>query len=392
MKNKTLLFLISFLQILLLSGCMRNTELDQLAFFSGVGIDFDDEKKYELTLQLILHRELKIQAQTGNLPSQNVIVYGNTFSGAINNFVLQAGRRGVYSHCKTLVMGDDFAKDGISEFLDILQRSYEIRDNTLLFISKGKARQILDAETTTLETIQSFNLSDMLEQYALTGKTYPVDIHQYLLQSSEGTGSTFIPYVETLSGESLESSTSSSSKTTNALQLNGMAILKDQKLVGLFDDNETVGLLFIRGSLKNAIINVAYPTSTEIVDVRLHKSKRKLTPIFENGQLASMHLKVEAYGQVLASQHNIDGSNPEVINILNDETAKKIEEIIRLSLKKGQQLNADIFEFSTMVYRADPHYWKDIESSWDQVFSSLQMDIEVKVEIERTGLVNKAIQ
>ncbi|MBC7961048.1 MAG: Ger(x)C family spore germination protein [Vallitaleaceae bacterium] len=386
MKTKVVVALL--LWIFMTTGCIRKTELDELAFFSGVGIDQLETGKIQLTLQVILHRELKVQAQSGNLPSNNIILEGDSIPDANSNFSLQSGRRGIWSHARAIIIGEGLAKSGIGDILDYMQRDYEILGRTYLVVSKGDARTILDAETTNLETIQSFNISDMVEQYKSNGKTFPINLNDYLLRAAQDTGINFLPGIKQLEGKSKIQS----GKDMNALQMSEIAILKDNKLIGWFDESETTGLLFIHNKLSSTVLNFEYPDNTEKAYVTIQHSKCKMTPQYENGQLKKVTITVKAAGILTQGNRLIDPSKPSVLEEVGEKAAAAIEEKIHKAIEKGQLLNADVFDISTKVHRTNPKLWADIKPSWSEVFGALDFDIKAEVTIQRSGLVTKSIQ
>lgn len=387
MKNKACI--VVFICIILTTGCIRKTELDELAFFSGVGIDQLEDGTTQLILQVILHRELKVQASSGNLPSNNVVAEGTCVSDADSNFSLQSGRRGLWSHTRAIVIGETLATSGIEDLLDFIARDYEIQGRTYLLVAKGKARTILDAETTNLETIQSFNISDMLEQYKSNGKTFPIDINEYLLRASEDVGTNFLPGIKQLVGDK---KTEISGKSTNALELDETAIFKDNKLIGWFDETETTGLLFIHGKLVSTNIKFEYPEKKHLVYITLQKSKSNVTPIYEKNELKKIMINVKAKGTIVQSNPLVDASKPSTLDELGKEAATAIEDTIRKSIEKGQKLRTDVFDFASVVHRSNPKLYEGIKSSWDEIFSALEVEIKVDVTVERSGLVTKSLK
>ena len=53
------------------------------------------------------------------------------------------------------------------------------------------------------------------------------------------------------------------------------------------------------------------------------------------------------------------------------------------------KLHADIVDFSKEFYRKYPKQWKVVENHWDEVFSEVEVNINVKAHIRREGYINK---
>lgn len=388
MKNKYILILLIILQIFLLSGCWSKKELDEISILSGVGIDANGEDKLRLTMQVILHREMKIESQTGKRgeekPTQNVIVEGNSLIDANRNFVLQSGRRGYWSHISVLVIGEELAKKGITQILDILERDQEIRRRTYLLVAKGDAKGILNAETVDLEVIQAYNISDMVKLSGSNGKNVMVDLHRYFLMSSKKNNSTFITGITTIQNNQ-------SSNSSNNLELKDTGIFKKNKLVGWFDNVETRGLLWILGEIKSCIIEIEYPKEKgPSLFIENLRAGSKIKPVFKNNAIEKIIVDISSEGKVAESHEEVDLTKGDTIKKLEEVAASAIKEEIDKSIKKGKELNVDIFGFGEVIYRKNPKLWKEIEEYWEDIFLSVPVEVNVDMTIRRTGLISKS--
>jgi len=64
-----------------------------------------------------------------------------------------------------------------------------------------------------------------------------------------------------------------------------------------------------------------------------------------------------------------------------------------MALKKTQQeYSSDIFGFGVEVHKYHPQYWKKVKKNWDDIFSTLPVELQVDAKIRRTGLVNNPIK
>ncbi|GMQ56359.1 Ger(x)C family spore germination protein [Vallitalea sediminicola] len=385
MRNKMILILCIILQVSLLSGCWSKRELDDITILSGIGVDNLDDNKLLLTMQVILHREMKIESQSGKRgaerPTQNVEVIGNSLIDANRNFLLQTGRRGYWSHISVIVIGEEFAKKGISSILDVLERDNEIRQRTLILVAKGNAKDILMAETIDLEVIQAYNIKDMLKNSHDVGKSVKVDLRNYFLMSSEKNNSSFIPGINTIQ----------TTENTSNLELNDTGIFKEDKLVGWFNETETRGLLWVLDEINGCMTEFNYPDEKyDPVIIEVLRSRTRAEPVIVNNVLEKMVLNVSAQGKIAQSNEYVDITKGEGINEIEKHTESVIKNKMEECIKKGKEFNVDIFEFGEAVYKKNPKLWKVIEEYWEDVFVSIPVEINVDMEIKRTGLISKS--
>jgi spore germination protein KC len=64
---------------------------------------------------------------------------------------------------------------------------------------------------------------------------------------------------------------------------------------------------------------------------------------------------------------------------------------IEMSIKKNQHLKSDIFGFGNAFYRLKYQKWQEMKDDWEDIFTSLPVEVNIKANIERTGLINKGV-
>ncbi len=385
---KKLMKLIALFVIISLTGCWDKKELDEIAILSGVGIDQTEDEKLSLTMQVVLHRDMKIQAQSGlrgeDRPTQNIIVEGDSLIDANRNFSLQSGRKGFWSHVGTFVIGEELAKAGIGDIIDVLERDHEIRRRTYLLVTRSKARDIMDANVINLEAIQSYNFNDMVETYRTNAKTISIDLQKYITMMSEKNASAFMTGINFINDPE---------KTTkcNALELRDTGIFKNHKLIGWFDVMQTRGLLWTRGEVEECIVKVEYPYAESCVFIEIYRAGSKIKPVIEDNKIKIV-VELSAQGKVAQSNPKTDLTKAETIEKLNEASAKTIKEEALKAIKKGQELRADVFGFGDSVYRKYPETWESIKDNWDDVFRTITIEVNTKVTLKRTGLITNCLK
>lgn len=385
MKCKFLFLFIVCSVIMILSSCSHTIQLDDLAIFSGVAFDKGTDKKFAGTIQFILHRQLKVQSQgSSEAVTSNVLVDGDNLMDISSDFTLQSGREGVWSHAKVIIISEELARSGIAEIISILEKDHEVRGRTYLCISKGKAGDILSVESTKLELIQAYNISDMIELNIRNGKVIPVDILRYGVTTSSNNDNAFI------TGISLIPEEKTTSKAKSRLQLDGTAILKKDYLVGWFDETETRGLLWTLGEIKSCIEDVEYPQKGDPMAIEINSESTKIIPVFENQTIKKIKIQVECTGSIGQSNPNVQIMDLGEFEKIEEIVEEQIEMEILQSIKKAKEYQTDVFGFNEAVNNKEPEIYKSLKENWDEVFSSLKVEIDINLTLRTTGLTKES--
>ncbi|MCI1068295.1 hypothetical protein MOQ17_20625, partial [Stenotrophomonas maltophilia] len=73
---------------------------------------------------------------------------GVNIADAMSKVQARLPRRIFWGHCKVYLFGEEAAKEGISDHIDFLVRHPEPRNRAFLYVSKGKAEEMLALSST----------------------------------------------------------------------------------------------------------------------------------------------------------------------------------------------------------------------------------------------------
>lgn len=69
-------------------------------------------------------------------------------------------------------------------------------------------------------------------------------------------------------------------------------------------------------------------------------------------------------------------------NIFVKEVTSQIKQVFEVTQKHG----ADVFGFGEKLSKSNPTYWKEHKNNWNQLFSNAALSINVKANIDNTGM------
>lgn len=379
-KRRILIKLILCTLILInLTACWNARELKDLPIVVGMGIDKAPSADHVLlTAQIIKPQELKGNSQSGSSGSSNAYVNiknsGETVFRAIREFTHETSGRLYISHNQAIIIGRDIAYDGVQKYLDFFMRASETRPTTLILISDTTASDILDVQP-ELTRMPAINISKISKAQALQSQSKEIMMQEFVNCLLSKTTSAIAPLIHV-----------SENNGKKSLRIEGMVIFKEDKLVGQLNEIETRGMLWVTGDVKSGVIDIPYEDGK--VSLEIKNATSKITPIIKNNQV-SIQIKIKEEGTLVAQTTKKNLATLSAFENLKKRQNKAIEEEILASFKKAQELNTDYFGLGEEVHKKYKKEWKDIESDWDDIFSSIDVDIQVESNIQATGLITK---
>ncbi len=174
--KKALLLNIFIIITLILSGCWNSMELNTIGIALVLGLDIEDGKVV-LTAEVINPIPAK---EKSSIERDYIVRYvqgvGNNIFEAFRDITLKFDRRIFISHNKVIILGEEFAKKGLIDEIDLLSRDNEQRETAYLFVAKGaKAYEVMGINN-GLEEIPANYLLKLIENYKLNPKSMNIDV------------------------------------------------------------------------------------------------------------------------------------------------------------------------------------------------------------------------
>ncbi len=377
--------LILVVSLLCLSGCFNYRELNDLAIMTAVAIDRTDDG-FELTLQVV---NPKKQQDSSNASQPDFIVYttkGESLQKAFREVVNTAPKRLYAAHLQLLVLSEEVATNYIDEIVDFFFREPEVRDEFQVMVAKGeKAKDKLTIMTplTTLSSMDIFNTLDSNKKYlgSVTSITFNDFMHAYLDPNTE----IVLPVLEVIgnseegnSQENLETSTSLAN-----LKLSSMAIFKDNKLVEILDENDSINLNMLLGELNETIVQyecgddeyAAFEIISLNSELEVDPDKNKAT------------FSIAGHASVNEVQCPLNLREIDVGNEMRDNLNKSMKESLLKTINLiRDDYNTDVFGIRDSFYKYYPNDYKEYADKWyDLFFPNLDIDVDVNIKLYEKG-------
>jgi spore germination protein KC len=381
MKTRTTLrsLLIIMMCLCFLSGCWNYKEVDELAIVGGAAIDKTEDGRYEMTVETIegggsRDTMMKSKVLTG---------LGKTLFDAARNLITISGKRLYWSHTQIIILSQETAREGVMKVIDWYSRDAETREDVTLLVSReATAKEILMADPAT-EQVVSITLGHEIDNNNSIGTAPIIDIMHFDIESQLNVLSSALPVIGL---------TQVADK--RVAQIIGSAIIKDDKLVGFLDGEETKYLNFIKDEIKKGIfvIEVDDNGNKVLVSLEMFMNKTNVKPIVsETGITMSIVTDTSAaIGEINGAKINLDEAHIKAIEKTAERTLEsRICEVIK---KVREEYGADIFGFASTLYGDDPKTFEQVKPKWEEYFKSLDIDVHAKFHIKNTATISKYVE
>lgn len=398
MIRKFLCCMLCIIFTFLLSGCWSYIGLDEISMVSGLAVDKDNQSNhFKLSIEIF---DLSASTKEKGPKTKIIETKGITIFDAVRNAKKKLSNKLYFGHAKIIVLSEDIAKkEDLINLVDLFIRDKETRENVYVVISQEKTA----SDILKVQGIDQSNISQALNNIVsndskVTSSTAPLELYGiYNILNYPGISATLPAFHNVESEEekkneqqdkvkSQEKDQEQSEENKNC-ELNGTAVFKNQRLVGYLSPEESKYFLFITDGIKGGVLPISSTGNTDIdSSLEIFHNKTNLSYEKKNGKLI---IKVKIKTKVVL------GEVMEMSIELNEEDIKKMEKQSSELLKKQMQnlikkvqkeYNSDIFGFGNMIYRKNPKLWAQLSDQWDNIFPTLEVEVEPKVEIINTAL------
>lgn len=344
-------------------------------FVQAVGVDQKDEG-YTVAVQAFDPSQGGGGEEGANVSTTFIEAEGETVLSSFNNMTRQVGRRPFYAQNRVVILGEDLSQSGILSVMDVFSRSKDSRPMIDIFVARGQA---VEAVSNTME--DSVNPAEKMQLLVEGGqsngampRTQILDVQKALLD----------PYTDLLlPAVRLEEPKEKGGSQT--MVMDSTALFQDDKLVDYLDMEETRGVLWIKGQVKDGLVSFSLEDLGNVALAVEETSSKVEAEGTEDGPVFSITVTAKANIQEI----NLDSTfrlADDQIEKLEDGFAEKVSGQMELAVNKVlREKQCDVFQFARLLMHEDTDYWQTIQDNWREELSKAEVNITVGCEIERMG-------
>lgn len=440
---------------LLVAGCWDRTEINELAIVFASAVDYEDGQWINTAGFIRTASQGAATGVTGATgggsggggPARfTVTVQAPTIREAHAKLALFVSRRIHWDHATAVLVGEQAARKGIEPVLDLWTRETDLRTTALVFLTRGKAEDVLLAAQPGMEASLGQGLTRLADVAGSVGLAQPIELHSLVTQLASESHTAVVPLIALVAlpqpappdtpaagdgkggsqgsrggssqggsrGQGIGSSLASSgsepapavqqgralppSVPAATLQIQGAGVFREGRLVTLLSPSQVRGLLWVTSPSQEIVVSVRLPQSSGssgieerdapvAVVVESAKPSLKVRP-----DQASIRLQVQVRLIEQDSWHEI--RTPSGIRARGAETdmsgvaaavSRQIEQEIRSVLKATQPLGADVYSLAGVLHRQNKEAWHEVESRWPQILRTLPVTVNVETRVVGTG-------
>ncbi len=379
---KRWLFLMSVL--VCLSGCAHKVEMSQLGIVSGFGID-KIEDRYRLTAQVVNPSSIAGN-QHDTLSIFSVSAEGETLYDAYHELNSLTNKVLYLPHLSVIVIDEAIAKDGINTVLDFVLRNVMMRPNiTLTVANNASAQEVLHILTPSdqIPITQLDSLSNMCTD--CTGRVVNYNFYQLNgMANTQGSNivlnSVAIVGKDVLQGEQIDNILQVESPTQ--LKIDSLAAFKSDQLVGYLTSEEAQYYNLLVGNSKRYVLNTVIDETYKVA----YEARDTKVEIKPNLDEKKVKVECKVSGILMENEYPINLMEPKNISILQsyfEETLKK--DLMDFISKTQQELQSDILGVGSKIHQKDPKKWAAVNGYWEEIYPTLEFEVDVKIEINSVG-------
>ncbi|MEN3776811.1 Ger(x)C family spore germination protein [Priestia megaterium] len=387
-----LLVLLSVFLLVPLAGCWSSHEIEERSLGVGVALDKRKESMIEKefdeqgggyarknlitsTYQLITPQVAGSTTKQGG-PQQksyvNVSETGDSAFQMLRELSLRSDTPLTSPHMKVMVIGEALARTySLEQLVDQSLRDNDFRPSCLMFISKGRASDTLESKTAG--EIPAFRLSAMVENAYRTTRILPPMPLIKLESKIQSRSSFLLQNVVSANGE---------------IKFAGAAIIKGKtnKMIGFLNEEELDGLTWITGKGKGGLVKSFDEKTGQLIVYEIESMKSHIEPHVK-GNSISFNVHIESEGRL--SENWVVSGNPlknQFLQKVQKNSEKKVKHLVRNTVEKMQkEYKVDVAGFGNQLRIKRPRVWMRVKANWDQTFSEVPINYDVKLMIKDYG-------
>jgi len=171
----------------------------------------------------------------------------------------------------------------------------------------------------------------------------------------------------------------------------GLAVFKNDKLVGYMNGTETRAYNFIINKIKTAVVNIQ--SGGDSVIVAINKSKADVETTVEDNQTV-VEIRVKISASILQEGGSKNINKTDLLKTVENSLNMQIAEEITNAVQKAQtEFHSDIYGFGTTMHTQHPDQWEQIKNHWDDhYFTNAVINVTVESSVDKTGSIKEPLR
>ncbi|MFF2448794.1 Ger(x)C family spore germination protein [Neobacillus sp. NPDC058068] len=386
MKGRQILCFGFCFSLLFISGCWDRKELNDRAIWLATGWDLGENGGVQISGQIVIPSNIQTQGGGGGTMTKgffNISESGKDFSDALQNLQAKLPREAFFGQRRVVFFGEEFAKRGLKEEMDINNRSPDVSLRTDIFVVKGStAKDALNLAN----PLESHPAVAALKDHEQSGGRGDTAYLNFLLAATSAGFRPTIPIIEISQSQERKHSGQQNSTNPPLLKIAGAAVFDENlKMIGRINMEENRHLLWVMGLLKKLTISI--PKNEGNASIVLTKIDSKIKPTFSKDKRIRIKVYLTGEGALTESNTGLNVEYSKNLSHLQKSFETYTQKQVQQTVTKVQkEYGLDIFGLGEVIHRKHPRQWKTLKNDWDKKFSEAEIIVKVDLKIKQIGM------
>ncbi len=400
MKSKFIKIFIAILLIILtlaFNSSYQSLTISNIAFVVSMAVDTSTTNNLKVTFQFTKPSAVSENGSSSDSDSSFVnSVDASSISSAINLMNAYVGKELSLSHCKLIVFSEEFAKNGISDEIFTLMNDNQVRPSTNIVVSKCTAKSYIENSKPLFEPLITKYYEGYTNSSSYTGYTTDATIGRFFNNMNCDTCEPFA-ILGGINSESKSSESSIPSEKDSNIKSNesaitgdlrseniGLAVFKDDKLVGELTAIENVAFLCTRNQIDGFLVSIPSPNDdNKSIDIYLTPQRNtKISASIVNGS-PYVNLEYTFTGRIYSMSSDSDYLNNAVLTEISNACNSYLESVFSSFLyRTSKEFNSDIVGIGKYILSSFDTSSDFDAYDWSQNYKNSFFDVKVNSNVK----------
>ena len=360
---------------ILLAGCWDKMEIEERAFVLSIGIDKAPAEGMESQgnryIMTLVNPDTAKAAEGKVLDFITFDTEATSYTTGTIQLLQRFSKDHSYEHTKVIIFGKELLEDEIlvKDILDAFTRGHQFHASMLLYMVPEKAADVFKVKPKMKSLLAYYitGIADHEEDAARIGKTSFLDFTKSIATNE---GDAAIPILIPSNDE---------------VKAEGMGVIKDFKLIGKFNEEETIAYKWLNNKAKGGVVEIFKPDYSLPFTYFSFKRKISLDKI-EDGKIYLTYSmdsegRVEEYslGKKLLDNDKLQEIEKELEGIIESQCKKLVK-------KLQEEYVVDLIGLREYLSKYHPQIYEVVSQDYNDFFQKkVVINVEADVKVRRIG-------
>lgn len=349
----------------IMSSCFSYKDINRVLFVTALMIDVDDNGRPILYAEAF--RGVKEASPEGVDQRITLKAKGKTMFEAVRDMNSIASYKLNWTQNKAIIFTQKAAEFGVEDFVDFLDRDEELLLRPYIAVYLGDPEKLIKLKIVQEKYI-GILLLQIIENIKSSSRAVTLRFNEFYNQRLIGDRVNVAPIID-IDDEALDAK----------LEINGGAVIKNDKMVGIIQRDEGQGFNFLINNISGGTLEITNPVDiNKFVTLEILSSKTK-TELSYDGNIVHLKKKIKVKVDFAEAQKYIVLTK-ENINKIQEQSEKNIEKACNALFQKYNNIGLDIFDIQEEF---DEKYPK-VKIKGD-IINKTELKVEAEVQIMNIG-------